>query len=119
MQHSRQKSFTDLLLMASLVFGMFFGAGNLIFPVQLGQMAGSHWVLATAGFLITGTVVPYLAMLAVSTTHSQSVYDLAKPVAPWFGMALLVLIHMTIGPFFGTSRTAATGFTMGIAPFLP
>ncbi len=119
MQHSRQKSFTDLLLMASLVFGMFFGAGNLIFPVQLGQMAGSHWVLATAGFLITGTVVPYLAMLAVSTTHSQSVYDLAKPVAPWFGMALLVLIHMTIGPFFGTPRTAATGFTMGIAPFLP
>ncbi|SUP52852.1 LIV-II [Weissella viridescens] len=96
-----------------------FGAGNLIFPVQLGQMAGSHWVLATAGFLITGTVVPYLAMLAVSTTHSQSVYDLAKPVAPWFGMALLVLIHMTIGPFFGTPRTAATGFTMGIAPFLP
>lgn len=119
MQQSRRKQYGDLLLMSSLIFGMFFGAGNLIFPVQLGQMAGSNWFIATLGFLVTGTVVPYLAMLAVSMTNSESVYDIAKPVAPWFGMALLFLIHMTIGPFFGTPRTAATGFTMGIAPFLP
>lgn len=32
-------------------------------------------------------------------------------------MALLVLIHLTLGPLVATPRTAATGFTMGVAPF--
>lgn len=115
--HKQQKHHT--LLVASLIFGMFFGAGNLIFPVQLGQNAGSNWFLATVGFVITGTVVPFLAMLAVATTRANGVYDIAKPVAPWFGTLFLVMLHLTIGPFFGTPRTAATAFSMGVAPFLP
>ena len=77
------------------------GAGNLIFPIQLGQLSGGNWLPATIGFLITGTVVPFLAMMAVSLTNSQSVYDIAKPVAPWFGTVFLVAIHLTNGPFLG------------------
>lgn len=30
-------------LIGSLIFGMFFGAGNLIFPIHLGQLAGANW----------------------------------------------------------------------------
>ncbi len=29
-------------LIGSLIFGMFFGAGNLIFPIHLGQLAGAN-----------------------------------------------------------------------------
>lgn len=115
---NKKLTWQQLVLIASLIFGMFFGAGNLIFPVQLGQLAGGNWLPATLGFLVTGTVVPFLAMLAVSVTHSRSVYDVAKPVGHWFGLAFLVAIHLTIGPFFGTPRTAATAFSMGGAPFL-
>lgn len=115
----KKLTWKQLVLVASLIFGMFFGAGNLIFPIQLGQLSGGNWLPATIGFLITGTVVPFLAMMAVSLTNSQSVYDIAKPVAPWFGTVFLVAIHLTIGPFFGTPRTAATAFSMGIAPFVP
>lgn len=114
---NKKLTWQQLVLIASLIFGMFFGAGNLIFPVQLGQLAGGNWLPATLGFLVTGTVVPFLAMLAVSVTHSRSVYDVAKPVGHWFGLAFLVAIHLTIGPFFGTPRTAATAFSMGVAPF--
>lgn len=39
-----------LFLLASLIFGMLFGAGNLIFPAHLGQLAGSHWLSAGIGF---------------------------------------------------------------------
>lgn len=115
---NKKLTWQQLVLIASLIFGMFFGAGNLIFPVQLGQLAGGNWLPATLGFLVTGTVVPFLAMLAVSVTHSRSVYDVAKPVGHWFGLAFLVAIHLTIGPFFGTPRTAATAFSTGVAPFL-
>lgn len=109
----------QLFLVASLIFGMFFGAGNLIFPVQLGQLAGHNWFPAVAGFLLTGALLPFLAMLAVSLTNSKSVYDIAKPAAPWFGTVFLVVIHFTIGPLFGTPRTAATAFSMGVEPFVP
>ena len=32
----------ELVFVASMLFGMFFGAGNLIFPVHMGQMVGSN-----------------------------------------------------------------------------
>lgn len=107
-----------ILLVASLIFGMFFGAGNLIFPIQLGQLAGSNWLPATLGFLITGTLVPFLAMLAIGVTSSKGIYDIAKPVAPWFATAFLILVHLTLGPFFATPRTAATAYSMGISQLI-
>ena len=47
-------NFKQNILIGSLLFGLFFGAGNLIFPVKMGQSAGSNMLPATIGFLITG-----------------------------------------------------------------
>ena len=38
----KKLSAKEYIYIASMLFGMFFGAGNLIFPVALGQQAGSH-----------------------------------------------------------------------------
>ncbi|MGX7132007.1 branched-chain amino acid transport system II carrier protein [Enterococcus songbeiensis] len=112
-------SWKQLLVVSSLIFGMFFGSGNLIFPVHLGQMAGEHWLSAGVGFAISGALFPLLAILAVVVTKSDGLYDLAKPVGKWYAALFLVLVHLTIGPFFGTPRTAATAFEMAAKPFLP
>ena len=40
------------LLVAGTLFGMFFGAGNLIFPVHLGQMAVSYTHLTLPTILL-------------------------------------------------------------------
>ena len=34
----------DYLAVASMLFALFFGAGNLIFPLHLGQLSGSNWL---------------------------------------------------------------------------
>jgi len=47
------------------LFAMFFGAGNLIFPLFVGQIAGDHSISATCGFLLMGVVVPFLGVLAM------------------------------------------------------
>ena len=47
----KKLSTKQTILVASTLFGMFFGAGNLIFPVHLGQMAGSNVWPATIGFI--------------------------------------------------------------------
>ena len=106
-------------VISSMLFGLFFGAGNLIFPIHLGQLAGSHWMTATAGFLITAVLLPLLSVLAISVTRSQGVYDIGKPLGPVFALTFMILIHATIGPLFGTPRTATVPFSVGIQPLLP
>ena len=49
-----------------MFFGMLFGAGNLIFPVSMGQRAGVEVFVATLGFCITGVGLPLLSVLALS-----------------------------------------------------
>ncbi|KRN03005.1 branched-chain amino acid permease [Levilactobacillus senmaizukei DSM 21775 = NBRC 103853] len=114
-----KKSFRQLLVVSSLIFGMFFGSGNLIFPVHLGQMAGHNWFMAALGFAVSGSLFPLLAILAVVVTKSDGLFDLAKPVGRHYAAVFLVLVHLTIGPFFGTPRTAATAYEMAVQPFLP
>lgn len=115
----RSLSKRQLLVVASLLFGLFFGAGNLIFPLHLGQLAGNHWPAAAAGFLVSGVVLPLLSVLAIAITHSEGVYDVGRPLGAAFAVVFMVLIHATIGPLFGTPRTATVSFTVGVAPFVP
>ena len=52
---TKKLTFRQKILVAGTLFGMFFGAGNLIFPVHLGQMAGRNAVVAMIGFIITAS----------------------------------------------------------------
>lgn len=116
---SRKLTTKEYLVVSSLLFGLFFGAGNLIFPLHLGQLAGGHWGLATVGFLLTGVLLPLLSVMAIAVTRAEGVFDIGRPLGVGFALVFMVLIHATIGPLFGTPRTASVSFTVGVAPFVP
>ena len=42
----KKLQFKDYMYVGSMLFGLFFGAGNLIFPVHMGQEAGANVGLA-------------------------------------------------------------------------
>ncbi|WPC17299.1 branched-chain amino acid transport system II carrier protein [Pediococcus inopinatus] len=109
----------DYVVVSSMLFALFFGAGNLIFPLHLGQLSGSNWLPAALGFLVTGVLLPLLSVLAISITRSEGVYDIGKPLGATFALVFMVLIHGTIGPLFGTPRTATVSYTVGLAPLIP
>lgn len=121
LKNSNEKPLTkkQYFVVAYILFALFFGAGNLIFPLHLGQLAGSNWIVATLGFLVTAVALPLLSVLAISITKSEGVYDIGKPLGSGFALAFMVLIHTTIGPLFGTLRTATVPFTVGVQPLLP
>ena len=48
----------NMVVISFMLFSLFFGAGNLIFPPFLGQNAGEHTFTAMAGFLLTAVVLP-------------------------------------------------------------
>ena len=106
------------LLVAGTLFGMFFGAGNLIFPVHLGQLAGSNVLPAIFGFVITAVGIPILGVAAIGNTHSDGLQALANKVGKGYGCVFTCLLYLTIGPFFAIPRCATTSFTTGIAPML-
>ena len=106
------------LLVAGTLFGMFFGAGNLIFPVHLGQMAGRNAIPAMIGFIITAVGIPVFGVAAIGITHSDGLQTLAGKVSKGYGIFFTCLLYLTIGPLFAIPRCATVSFTTGVAPML-
>lgn len=52
----------EYVYVASMLFGLFFGAGNLIFPTAVGQLAGRNMWSAILGLLITGVGLRFWAL---------------------------------------------------------
>ena len=106
------------ILVAGTLFGMFFGAGSLIFPVHLGQMAGQNALPAIIGFIITAVGVPILGVAAIGVTHSDGLQTLSGKVGKGYGIFFTCLLYLTIGPLFAIPRCATVSFTTGITPLL-
>lgn len=110
--------FSRYFVIGVMLFALFFGAGNLIFPAALGQNAGSNVWMAVTGFLITGIGLPFLGILAMGFSGSRNLQELASRVHPLYGVIFTSLLYLTIGPFFAAPRTGAVAYDIGIAPFI-
>ena len=111
-------SFSAYLTIGVMLFALFFGAGNLIFPAELGQNAGTNFWPAVIGFLITGVGLPFLGILAIGFSGSRNLQDLASRIHPVYAIIFTSVLYLTIGPFFAAPRTGAVAFDIGIAPFV-
>ena len=111
-------TFKQKILVAGTLFGMFFGAGNLIFPVHLGQLAGRNVIPAMIGFIITAVGIPIMGVAAIGNTHSDGLQQLSKKVGNGYSYFFSCLLYLTIGPGFAIPRCATTSFTVGVAPML-
>ena len=107
----------QLALIGSTLFGLFFGAGNLIFPLILGAKAGSALPLALLGLLITAVGIPLLGVMSMGISRSEGLLELSGRVSPAFRLLFTCALYLTIGPLFAIPRCAATSFTIGISPF--
>ena len=106
-----------MLLVSFMLFSLFFGAGNLIFPPFLGQNAGNKTSLALLGFLVTAVVLPVLGVIVVA--EFDGLDKLARKVDKRFAIVFTILIYLSIGPGLGIPRAASVPFEMAISPYLP
>ena len=106
------------LVIGLLLFSLFFGGGNLIFPAYLGQLSGTNVWIAVAGFLVTGVGLPLLAIIAIGISGVDNVQPLAARVHPMYGILYTVILYLTIGPLFALPRTGTVSYEIGIAPFI-
>ncbi|MDN9009697.1 branched-chain amino acid transport system II carrier protein [Brevibacillus laterosporus] len=113
----KQLSKKETVTIGLMLFALFFGAGNMIFPPLLGQTAGTSVWIAILGFILTGVGLPILAVAATATT-SGDLKVIAGRVHPLFGIIFPTLIYLAIGPFFGIPRTASVAYEIGLSPLL-
>ena len=101
-----------------MLFALFFGAGNLIFPAFLGQNAGSNLSVAMIGFIIMGVGLPLLGVLVMGYSGAQDLLELSSRAGKGFGITFTTLLYLTIGPFFAIPRTGTTTFELGLSSFI-
>ncbi|MEK3807630.1 branched-chain amino acid transport system II carrier protein [Bacillus sp. FSL H8-0547] len=108
----------ETFVIGLMLFALFFGAGNLIFPPALGQLSGDHMWTAIIGFLITGVGLPLLGVIAIGLSGSD-IQSLAGRVHPLFGFFFPFVLYLAIGPIFAIPRTATVTYEIGVIPYLP
>lgn len=101
-----------------MLFALFLGAGNLIFPPALGQAAGSNIWFAIIGFLITGVGLPLMGITAIAISGGN-LQSIASRANPKFGILFSVVAYLAIGPLFGIPRTGTVSYEIAISPLLP
>lgn len=59
------KNYLLVLSTGFALFSMFFGSGNLVFPIAVGQESHGHYLVSSMGILLTGVVVPFLGVFGM------------------------------------------------------
>lgn len=102
----------NILFSGFMLFSLFFGAGNLIFPPLVGLEAGTHFGPAITGFLITGVLLPFMAIMAIALSD-DGLISIGNRVHKVFGLVFAVIIYMSIGAFYGIPRASNVAYELG------
>ena len=85
-------TFRQIITVSMMLFAIFFGAGNMIFPPAMGQLAGTSYLAALAGFILTDAGIAILGVTAVVLV-GNSMSDLGKLVSPKFALFLSICVN--------------------------
>lgn len=120
MNNEKKNVIKDTLVIGFAIFAVFFGAGNLVFPPQIGLVSGAHVIPAIIGLAISGIFFPMLALAAVGNMGS-TLPEMTRHVHPklhiaFMGVAILGVCFGTIPRCGGVAYEVGL---MGIFPDLP
>ena len=81
----------DIIVLGMMIFALFLGAGNIIFPPMEGFTSGQHWAGASFGFVLTGVLMPFITLVIVSILGRGE--ELTKDLPKWAGAGFLVILY--------------------------
>lgn len=92
------------------MFSMFFGAGNVVFPLALGQQAQSNTVFAILGLLITAVAVPFIGLIS-ATLFDGNYKHFFERIGKTPGFLVSLCIMALIGPLGALPRCIALSYS--------
>lgn len=116
-QPSSRTTVGTILPTGLMLFALFFGAGNLIFPPLLGAASGRSFIPVMLGFIATGVLMPLITVVAVSTS-GEGILGLARRVGPRFGLVMPLAVYLAIGPLYAIARVTTVAYELATRPVL-
>lgn len=110
--------FYQTIVLAFVIFAIFFGAGNIIFPPIVGFQAGDNAIISTIGFLLTAVGLPTISIIAFATIEGN-LSIVTNKISKNFDVLYCTTIYLLIGPMFAIPRTAIVANEMSAVPFIP
>lgn len=92
------------------MFVMFFGAGNIVFPLALGQFAQDKNFFSVIGLLITAVIVPFIGLLGM-LLYEGDYNKFFQRIGKVPGFILTLLILGLIGPLAGIPRCITISYS--------
>ncbi len=108
---------TRVITTGLMLFALFFGAGNLIFPPVIGAQSGPSLLAAVTGFLLTGVLLPAAGVVAVASS-GQGITGLAHRLGVGFGIGFPTAVYLAIGPCYAIPRVATVSYELATRPLL-
>ena len=81
-------------------------------------MGGTYFWPAIIGFVLSGVGIAVLALIIGALNPKGYENEISSKISPQFATIYLVVLYLSIGPFFAISRTATVSYEIGIAPIL-
>lgn len=106
----KTSSFQHIITTGFAMFSMFFGAGNVVFPLFLGQYAQDHNPYAIVGLLITGVIMPFAGLIAVTLFDGNYRIFFGR-IGKIPGFIVVLFILGLIGPFGALPRCIALSYS--------
>ena len=100
----------DFLQISFMVFGMFFGAGNLIFPPLIGKESGVNFYFSIIGFSLSAVLIPIIAIIVVS--KFGGIENILEKIGKKFSAVFLSMLYITIAPLVAVPRAASTSYSI-------
>ena len=112
----KNKKTRHIIAMGFTMFAAWFGAGNLIFPPYLGNMAGNQWLIGFIGFFVMDVGLALLSALMAIGNRRGNVSGIVEKIGRIPGIVMVSLIMICTGPGLAIPRCAATTYEIGILP---
>lgn len=111
------KQRSGVIIAGLALFSMFFGAGDLIWPLILGGQAGDHHGYALIGLLISGVSLPLLGLIAMMLFQGdwRAFFGQMGRLPGW---VLILVIQAILGPFGSLPRLITLSFAT-LKPYIP
>lgn len=107
MQHSEK---SNTIATGLAMFSMFFGAGNVVFPLALGQYAQDKNLFAILGLLISAVGVPFTGLIAM-TLFNGDYKEFFGRIGKIPGFLVAAAIMGLIGPFGALPRCITLSYS--------
>lgn len=111
------KQYKLMFVYGFAIFAMFFGSGNLVFPLRIGQFSGNSWFLGFIGLFITGILLPFLGLFVIKLHKGNYISFFAE--AGKFAAIILPLFTLSLLGAFGVVPRCITVAHGGINYLLP